>query len=292
MRQASFKVGLAKITPIFEIAASTVIQDIIPQATKEAVLKIDWLQPYFVDQSGNLKAQVQAFVIESDGKSILIDACVGNNKPRPAWPEWSNLQTDFLANLAVAGYKPAAIDIVVCTHLHYDHVGWNTKQIDGMWVPTFPNARYLVVEEEYTYWSAQPAAEMQDDLNGIADSVMPVVEAGLVDFVAEDYQITAELSLFPTPGHTPHHVCVLVESAGQSAVITGDVLHHPCQIAHPEWMSYDTDKKQALATRLAFLNRFADTETFVIGSHFAAPAIGTIQKDRHGFKFSVATGDS
>jgi glyoxylase-like metal-dependent hydrolase (beta-lactamase superfamily II) len=280
-------VGSIKITPIYEVDAGEVIQEIIPKATSENNLDIDWLQPYYADKRGNLKAQVQSFVVEAEGKRIMIDTCVGNGRKRPGWPAWNNLQTNFLENLQTAGYKPEQMDMVICTHLHYDHVGWNTIRAGDKWLPTFPNARYLIVGDEYNYWVTKPKDEMQDDLNGIDDSVMPVVEADLVDFVTSDHQAIRGVSLIPTPGHSPHHVSVLIQSEGQSAVITGDVLHHPCQIAHPEWMSYDTNETQALASRLEFLERFANTKTLVIGTHFSSPSAGKIVKKAGIFEFMV-----
>ena len=288
MKIADWKIGNVKIVPIVETDASRVIQEIIPNATKEEILKIPWLRPHFADIEGNLKAVVQAFVIDTGKMRVLIDACVGNRKPRNEIAEWNNLDTSFLGQLRDKGYNPEMIDVVTCTHLHFDHVGWNTMLVDEKWVPTFPKARYLFVENEYNYWKANPESELADDHAGFRDSIMPVFDAGLAKLVDTDHKLSDEIFLIPTPGHTPAHVSVVVRSNKEQAVITGDVFHHPCQIARPNWMSFDTDKEQALNSRYAFLERFADTNTLVVGSHFASPAAGFLQRDNGSFKLVYA----
>jgi glyoxylase-like metal-dependent hydrolase (beta-lactamase superfamily II) len=225
---SSRSIGSVKVTSVVELEAGAIIQQGIPDATLEAVKNIPWLRPHFADEEGNLKGVVQSFMLESGGKRILVDTCVGNGKKRKDLAEWNELHGDFLSRLASAGYTPEDIDIVLCTHLHCDHVGWNTMLVDGKWVPTFPNARYMFVREEYEYWKGRPATEIEDDHAGFADSVEPIVEAGRADFVPANHVITDEVSLVPTPGHTPHHVSVAIKSAGEEAVITGDVMHHPC----------------------------------------------------------------
>jgi len=284
----NIQIGNVKVVPVFELDASEVIQDIIPDATVERLQSMPWLQPHYVDQHWKLKAHVQSFVLEAGSKNVLVDACIGNGRSRPELVAWSNLQTQYLENLKKAGYKPEDVDLVICTHLHFDHVGWNTTLVDGKWLPTFPNARYIFVKDEYDYWMNNPIGELVDDLNGIAESVRPLAEAGLVDLVSPDAKIIDELSLIPTPGHTPHHVSVLIQSAGQTGVITGDVFHHPCQIAHPEWMSFDSLPETALATRRAFLDRFASSGAVVINPHFAYPAWGIIERVDDNYIFTSA----
>ena len=182
--------------------------------------------------------------------------------------------------LAIAIPKPEEIDVVLCTHLHFDHVSWNTKLVGGEWIPTFPNARYLYAEEEYNYWKEHPEKEIADDHAGISDSVQPILEAGLADLVPENHIVTEGVSLIPTPGHTPAHECIFVESQGDKAVITGDVLHHPCQIAHTDWETIaDTDPIQATETRQALLNKYVGSQTLIIGSHFASPTAGYLERD-------------
>jgi glyoxylase-like metal-dependent hydrolase (beta-lactamase superfamily II) len=281
----SWNIGSVKITSLVELEAGAIIQQGIPDATPEVVKKISWLRPHFADEEGNLKAVVQAFVIETDGKKILVDSCVGNGKRRTDLPEWNNLGTDFLSRLESAGFPREVIDIVLCTHLHCDHIGWNTMLVGGKWVPTFPNARYLFAKDEYEYWKGRPTAEIDDDRASFVDSVEPIFTAGLADLVSADHKLTDEVSLLPTPGHTPCHVSVMIKSGDKEAVITGDVMHHPCQMAHPEWkVLWDTDKEKARETRKKFLDQFADTEVLILGSHFSESA-GRIKHEEAVFRF-------
>lgn len=282
MQSKTWTIGKVKIIQIIEIEAGDVIQETIPKAKHEEIQKIKWLVPDFANEDGSLKALVQSFVIDTDKKKILVDTCVGNDKTRTDIEAWSNLQEDFLGRLQRTGYNPEDIDIVLCTHLHFDHVGWNTKLIDGEWVPTFTNARYLFSEEEYNYWLRKPEKEIADDHAGFNDSVVPIMEAGLADLVINDHQVCQEVRLIPTPGHTPAHVSVLVESDDEKAVITGDVMHHPCQLHHSDWETVaDTDPDKATDTRRKFLSKYKNTKTLVIGSHFSLPTAGYIvEKDK------------
>jgi len=283
----TWEIGTVRIAPIVEIEdAGKIIQEGIPSVTQEGIIKIDWLKPHFVDDSGSLKAVVQAFVVETPACCILVDTCIGNSKVRESIPEWNDLQTDFLSHLEKAGYQKEDIDIVICTHLHFDHVGWNTMLVGGKWVPTFPHARYLFVEKEFNYWKDHPEREAEDDHAGVNDSVLPVFEAGLVTLVPYNHSMSEGISLIPTPGHTPFHVSVLIKSGTEQAIITGDALHHPCQIAHPEWGSvYDSDNDQARISRKALLDRFADGRTLMIGSHFPAPTAGYLHREKDSFNY-------
>jgi glyoxylase-like metal-dependent hydrolase (beta-lactamase superfamily II) len=231
---------------------------------------------------------VQAFLIMIAGRLIMVDPGVGNGKNRVAVPGWNHLQTDFLALLRRTGVEPDEIDFVVTTHLHFDHVGWHTQLIDEAWQPTFSAARYLISAGEFAYWQSIPGNQIADQHAGFSDSVLPVYEAGLVDLVGDDHVVTEGVRLLPSPGHTPHHVSVLIESRGQSALITGDVMHHPCQIAHPDWGASDFDASQAQASRERLIERFADSETLMLGTHFADPVAGRIR--REGPTFRLLTG--
>lgn len=289
MEPNSWQIGDVKITQVIEIEdAGKIIQKVIPSATKENIAKIPWLKPHFADENNVLKAAVQAFVIETPKLRIIADTCVGNNKTRVDIPSWGNLQTDFLAKLEKQGFKRDKIDRVLCTHLHFDHVGWNTMKENGAWVPTFPKARYLFAKQEFDYWKKLPEKEIDDDRAGIKDSVLPVFDSGLVDLISVNHSITSDISLLPTPGHTPAHVSILIQSQGKQALITGDAVHHPCQMAHPEWYTLaDTDKENAAKSRLVLFNRFADTNTLIVGSHFSQPTVGRLCRDQSGYKFLV-----
>jgi glyoxylase-like metal-dependent hydrolase (beta-lactamase superfamily II) len=188
------------------------------------------------------------------------------------------LQGSFLTNMEAAGFAAASFQYVLCTHLHGDHVGWTTRWVDGQWAPTFPNARYLIARQEFTYWQAHRAEQQYGDY--MADSVLPVREAGLVDLVASDHQLCDEVWLEPTPGHSPGHISVRIASQGHSALITGDFMHHPCQMARPHWCSTaDYDQHAAEETRRRELAQLATEETLVIGTHFPGPSAGRVKRD-------------
>ena len=269
-----WQVGDVKITRIIEMEIPGGTRFLLPDATREAVKPIDWLAPCFIDGEGNLIMSIHALVVETPARRIVVDTCIGNDKNRNI-PAWSNLQLPFLEDLARAGYPREIIDTVLCTHLHVDHVGWNTMLVDGQWLPTFPNARYLMGKNEFEYWDDAD----DDPLNSgvMDDSVRPVFDAGLVDLVESDYQICDEISLAPTPGHTKGHVSIHIRSRDEHAMITGDCIHHPCQMAHTEWCSTaDYDPEEAIATRESLLSSYADSDTLIIGTHFATPTAGHI----------------
>jgi glyoxylase-like metal-dependent hydrolase (beta-lactamase superfamily II) len=286
-----WKIGDVQVTKIFEQEALNATRAILPQATVEAVLPIEWLKPHFMDDDGNLKSSIHALVVETPTRKILVDTCVGNDKSRPRVPHWDKLQLPFLRDLEAAGYPPSSVDTVICTHLHIDHVGWNTMLVDGRWVPTFPNARYLMGKTEFDYWQAGISGEpplgalFEFQSEVLRDSVTPVVDAGLVDLVEVNHQICEEVKLVPTLGHTPGHVSVWISSKGENAMITGDFAHHPCQLAHPEWSaSVDFDKAQSAATRQSVFSDLAGTPTLVIGTHWTGATAGTVVRDGDGFR--------
>src|SRR6266436_3592141 len=278
-----WRVGEVTVSKIVELEVTGGSRFILPQATYEAVLPIGWLQPDFADERGRLKMSIHALVVETQsGKTgsrrILVDTCLGNDKENRHIPSWNKLQTSFLTDLAAAGYARETIDTVICTHLHVDHVGWNTMLVEGRWVPTFPKARYLMGRVEFAHWTSQH--EREDMPAVLADSVTRVGEAGLVDLVETDHRICDEVSLVPTLGHTPGHVSVRIASDGEEALITGDFMHHPCQIAHPEWSSTaDSDPDAARHTRQRMLAELCDRPVLVIGTHFAGITAGHIIRD-------------
>jgi len=274
-RGFEWQVGGVKITRIVEMQIAGGTRFILPDATREECQPIEWLAPHFMDTDGRLIMSIHALVVDTGSRRIVVDTCIGNDKQRE-FPNWTNLQTSFLSDLAAAGYPRESIDTVLCTHLHVDHVGWNTMLVDGAWVPTFPNARYLVAEQEFRYWDTA-----DDEVNQVimADSVRPVIEAGLVDFVDVAHHVCDEVWLEPTPGHTPGHVSVHISSQGEEALITGDCIHHPCQMTRMDWCSSaDFDREQGVQTRQTLLQRYVDSDVLVIGTHFATPTAGHIRK--------------
>jgi glyoxylase-like metal-dependent hydrolase (beta-lactamase superfamily II) len=226
-------------------------------------------------------------VLRSRGKTFMIDTCIGNDRQRE-FDVFTNMQTSFLQDLRTAGFPPEQIDGVLCTHLHFDHVGWNTRKEGDHWVPTFPQARYYFGREEYAHWQHLRETDGYHHVDHLVDSIDPIVQAGLVDFIDPDFQLTDEVSLIPTPGHTPGHVSVLIRSGGQEAVITGDMMHHPIQLAIPATHGrFDMDQARGAQTRVEFVDRFADTATLVIGSHFSDPTAGHIVTDGASWKLKT-----
>jgi glyoxylase-like metal-dependent hydrolase (beta-lactamase superfamily II) len=221
--------------------------------------------------------------VETPTRRIVVDTGLGNDKEGRNVPTWNNRQGPFLETLTAAGFAPDSIDTVLCTHLHVDHVGWNTRLVGGQWVPTFGKARYVFGRTEYEHW--RDHREAPDKAAVFGDSVQPIVDAGRAELVASDARLTDELTLLPTPGHSPGHMSVLIQSDGEQALLTGDVAHHPCQMAHLDWSSTaDSDPVQAARTRRDLFSRFADTPTLVIGGHFDA---GHIRRDGEAFKFTA-----
>jgi glyoxylase-like metal-dependent hydrolase (beta-lactamase superfamily II) len=283
----SWQVGAVTITRIVEIELPVPYSERRPflaEATPEALRRIGWLWPDYVTPEGHLKLSIHALLVEAPGLRLVVDTCIGNDRPRAITGNQA-LATSFLADLEGAGWSREGVDLVVCTHLHVDHVGWNTLLENGRWVPTFPNARYLIGKSEYDYWRREGDADQQTILN---DSIQPVFDAGLVDLVEMDHRLSPEIALIPTPGHTPGHVSVSIVSQGERALITGDSLHHPCQIAHPEWSPpFDSDRAASETTRRALLGDAADQPVLVIGTHFAAPTAGHVVRDGESYRFEA-----
>lgn len=280
---ASIKLGEVTVTSIVEIGRSSyATTSMLPDATAGAIAAHDsWLRPHFYDEStGDLGSRIQTFVVRTPEHTVVIDTCVGNDKPREGSALWHMRKGGYLDDLAAAGVKPDDVDIVVCTHLHVDHVGWNTRLVDGRWVPTFPNARYLFAGEEWEYWRHE-----RDEC--IADSVMPVVDDGRAELVQSTHVIDSWLSLEPTPGHTPGHVSVRLHTSGGDAVFTGDLMHRVVQVAEPRWSSrFCADPARAAATRREFVERYADSGVLVLAAHFPRP--GFVIRANGGTRFRPA----
>ncbi len=283
----TWRVGRVSITRIVEMELATKYRadrPFIVEATPEALKSTPWLYPHFVDDDGSLLVSIHALLVEAPGLKLVVDTCIGNDRPR-AFVGGRPLATPFLERFHATGWTRESVDMVLCTHLHVDHVGWNTMLEEGKWVPTFPRARYLIGRQEYAHWSAEGEAEQQTILS---DSIQPVLDAGLAEMVELDHVLSPELRLVPTTGHTPGHVSLMIESDGARGMITGDIMHHPCQIAHPDWApSFDSDKAAAIATRKRVLGEVADEPILVIGTHFPAPTAGRVKRDGDAYRFEV-----
>ncbi len=258
--------------------------DLLPDLTPEVLAENRaWLQPWSLNAHDEFILTVQSYVVRTPHHTILIDSCVGNDKDLATRPFW-NRRTDlpFLSALAAEGLSVEDIDYVMCTHLHVDHVGWNTKLLDGRWVPTFPNARYVFGQAEYAHWEAM---NVHTPNTVFTESVLPVVEAKRADLVGDHFQLGDHVRLLPTPGHTPGHLAIQLGRGRDEAVMTGDLIHMPLQTRYPELSPrFDGDPTQAAITRRSFLERYCDTATLCCTAHFPAPSKGRITRWGDGFK--------
>ena len=280
-----WNIGAVRITKVVELALTGHTRFILPQATYEAVRAIPWLCPAFADADGRLKMSIHSFLVETPTRRIIVDTGLGNDKEGRVVPRWNHLQGPFLEEITAAGYPPDSIDTVLATHLHVDHVGWNTRFVAGRWVPTFPRARYLMERVEFEHWQRR---DHPSQALVFEDSIQPVVDAGLVDLIANDQRICEEIRVISSPGHSPGHLCVEIQSGGETALLAGDVMHHPCQMACPDWSTTaDFDAAQADRTRRALLGRLAGTAVLMIGGHFTGPGGGRVVRDGQGFRLEL-----
>jgi glyoxylase-like metal-dependent hydrolase (beta-lactamase superfamily II) len=285
----SFKVGAATVTRIEEtyepnFEAAKFFSDWRPGVVDEHA---SWMLPHHYDpDTAFIKLSIHSWLIDIGGKKILIDGCVGNHKPRPLRPKWHMLQTQYLERLAAAGVEPDDVDLVMCTHLHLDHVGWNTRLRNGRWEPTFPKARYVFSQADYDHYRKLDADPTSGPANhgSFRDSVLPVVDAGLADIVAGAHTIDEHLSIDPHPGHTPGTVAINLASLGASAQFCGDILHHMIQVYHPEWNSFAcADGDNARKSRRRVLEHCAGTGALLMPAHFGVPFVCHIDSRQGGF---------
>ncbi|MBL1088027.1 MULTISPECIES: MBL fold metallo-hydrolase [Streptomyces] len=266
---------------------------LLPEATPDAVGDARWLRPDFATPDGALRLASHSFAVEANGLRVLVDTGIGNGRTR-ANPAFDHLDTPYLQRLTAAGFAPESVDLVILTHLHTDHVGWNTLDRNGSWVPTFPNARYLVARTEWDYWAGVEMDEPRRQL--FRDSVHPVRDAGLLDLVDvpdTGSEVAPGIRLRPTPGHTPGQVAVELHSGARSAVITGDCIHHPVQLHRPGITScVDIDPAQAIHSRRELVASLADTETLLLGSHFPPPTAGLVTTEAGTYRLRPVPGVS
>jgi glyoxylase-like metal-dependent hydrolase (beta-lactamase superfamily II) len=247
-----------------------------------------WLQPDALDEQDRVILCFQSYVVRTPHHTILVDSCIGNDKERPSRPMWNHkTDTTYMDALAAAGLSVEDIDFVLCTHLHVDHVGWNTRLENGRWVPTFPNARYLFSDIELAYWTEQTR---KSPIGPIEDSVLPIVAARRADLISSSHAIGDHVRLLPTPGHTIDHFAVELGRSGAEAVITGDLIHSPIQARYPDLsMFVDQDPTRAATTRRSFLERYCDTPTLCCFSHFPSPSVARVTAWDDGFRCEPVT---
>lgn len=278
----AWRIGTTVIHKVLEAEIAVPPAEVLRTDDASLLKRYAWPAPDFSRADGTFLLSVHGLVVDTGARRILVDTCVGNG--RASVPFLRMLDSAWLHDLTALGYPPESIDTVVCTHLHFDHVGWNTRLVEGSWVPTFPRARHLVTREEWDHWADDPDA-------GLHDTMQPLIDGGLVDFVATDHRVCDGVRLEAAPGHTPGQVAVVVESGEERAVITGDLVHHPVQFTEPDVAGLaDADAPRAAATRRAFVDRYADTGTLVIGTHFPAPTAGLLRRGGDGSVRFVADG--
>jgi glyoxylase-like metal-dependent hydrolase (beta-lactamase superfamily II) len=282
---AVWRIGDVTVTQVVEQTMTIEPGKLLPAATAEEVGAIAWLGSDHVDDQRRLHMSFNSLIVRTPTCLALVDTCVGNDREGLDLAKWNGLQTGYLQALDDAGIDRDAVDVVLCTHLHVDHVGWNTMKIDGAWRPTFPFARYLIDRTEYEHWRTQ--AHEGEVAAILRQSIDPIEEAGLLELIdaRRGYGICEEVKLTPTPGHSPGHVSVRITSGGESALITGDAIHHPCQMARPEWGSVsDFDVAQAERTRRELLSGCESHGTLLIGSHFAGDPAGRVRRDGQAWR--------
>jgi glyoxylase-like metal-dependent hydrolase (beta-lactamase superfamily II) len=264
-------------------------ESLYPDWTPEHLAKHrHWLLPRcYHERSGRFFMGIQSWIVETRHHTILIDTGIGNQKQRSR-PTWNMLDLPWLARLAEAGLAPEKIDYVLATHLHVDHVGWNTRLENGRWVPTFPNAKYLFPKRDYGHWERENRTSPAND-GSFNDSVLPIMEAGLGELIGNDHVIADAIQVVASPGHSPGHVGFKVDSKGESALIAGDIMHHVMQVYEPDFSTnFCADQDMARVTRKRILAEYADTPTLIMPCHFPAPHCGRVASDGQGYRFAFA----
>lgn len=287
----SWQIGKVTVTRIEELLGPSFRPEDLFASWDPAVLKEHghWMAPHFYQPSTNqVMMSVHSWLIRTEHHTILVDTCCGNAKNRPESPHFHQLNQPYLDRLKSAGVNPEDVDYVLCTHLHVDHVGWNTRLIDGRWVPTFPNAKYVFSLEELNFWDPAKNPHLpQEPRDVFADSVLPVIAAKQAHVVSMTDQLSDTLLIEPSPGHSPGHIILRLISGQDEGVFIGDVMHHPIQIYRPEWNSrFCMDPMEAVISRKKVLNHCVEHHAIVFPAHFGAPHAGRIQSDGKTFTFN------
>jgi glyoxylase-like metal-dependent hydrolase (beta-lactamase superfamily II) len=290
MTMFAFEIGDVRIDRVEEAAGLRVkVGDLLAGVDPSAIERnLGWLAPHAYDPAtGELITTLQSFIVRTRHHTVLIDACAGNHKNRPDLLAFHQLNTDWLERLAAMGVAPESVDFVMCTHMHADHVGWNTRLLDGRWVPTFPNARYVFNRVELEHWDPQKGAGTGWGQAGVfEDSVLPCIEAGLAQVVDDGFTIDDRMWLESAPGHSPGHCVIRTAAQGQSAIFTGDCMHSPLQIACPEISTVAcTNPADAVRSRRRVLSEAAERRSIIVPAHFPAPFAGTVTADGDGFAY-------
>jgi glyoxylase-like metal-dependent hydrolase (beta-lactamase superfamily II) len=284
----TYRFGEVTVTRVVEIGRSFYpTSNMLPESSPDVIARhAGWLRPFLDDTTGDIGSRIQTWVVKTPRRTVLIDTGVGNDKHREESPLWHLRQGSYLDDLAAAGVRPEDVDAVVCTHLHVDHVGWNTRLVDGRWTPAFPRARYVIVGEEWEFWKHERDAGSEPS-GCIDDSVVPIVDAGVADLVDANHVLDEHLRFEPWPGHTPGHACVRLRTGAGEAVFAGDLMHRVVQVAEPQWNSrFCYDGPRARESRREFLERHADSGTMILPAHFPAP--GFIVREPAGLRFAPA----
>ncbi len=287
----SFSVGNLKVHRIEEFVDSGFNPfEFFPLLTEEMVQKhLHWLAPRFYDTTKRTIALTfQSWLIQTEHHNILVDTCNGNDKERPLFPTAHHLQTPYLELMKKAGCAPEDIDFVCCTHMHIDHVGWNTRLENGRWVPTFPKAKYLFSQAEYDQYLPQNFVDGKPPLfmEVFEDSVLPVIAAGQAQMVEGCYQVNDSVMIEPAPGHTPGHYIVRGGSKDDQALFIGDAIHHPVQIVEPQLSTaFCTDPALATQSRTRILEDCSEHGHLLVPIHFVDPYVGHVKKEAGSFRF-------
>jgi glyoxylase-like metal-dependent hydrolase (beta-lactamase superfamily II) len=291
-----FDVGEVEILRVEEsLGSGFAPKALLPDWTAEAIAPhLGWLAPTYYDPGRDrLIMGIHSWVLKTRHHTILIDTCVGNHKPRPGSPRFDMLDRPYMANLAAAGIAVEDVDYVLCTHLHVDHVGWNTRLDNDRWVPTFPNAKYVFSSIDRDYFDPARGEGGRSELTAAVfnDSVLPILEARQDMVVDGTHALGDDIVISPAPGHSPGHVLITLKSQGQEALFTGDIMHHPIQIHRPDWSSaFCSDREQVKVTRRRILEHAAAKGSLLYPAHFAGSFIGRVAERAGGFAYLPGQG--